>query len=90
MKHKKDEKLEDEPHPEYGLNKFLKDNISEENAERCCTDTPPSFQESDTAQDICVWHLLFERTHTKLVAAARQAKQQIAEGLAQPLDYDQL
>ncbi|MBD2518015.1 hypothetical protein H6G93_24140 [Nostoc sp. FACHB-973] len=32
----------------------------------------------------------FNRTQQKIVAAAQRAKQQIAEGQANPLDYDQL
>ena len=32
----------------------------------------------------------FQRTQQKLVAAARRAKQEIAEGQATALDYDQL
>ena len=41
-------------------------------------------------QDELVWSAQFKRTQPQLIAAARPAKQQIAEGLAQPLDYDQL
>ncbi|MEM7592648.1 MAG: hypothetical protein AAF383_14195 [Cyanobacteria bacterium P01_A01_bin.83] len=36
------------------------------------------------------WQNSFNKTQDKLVAAARLAKQQIAEGKAQPMDYDQL
>ncbi|MBX9255597.1 hypothetical protein H1Q63_16945 [Desmonostoc muscorum CCALA 125] len=32
----------------------------------------------------------FNRTQQKIVAAGQRAKQQIAEGQANPLDYDQL
>ena len=41
-------------------------------------------------QDELVWSAQFKRSQPQLIAAARRAKQQIAEGLAQPLDYDQL
>ena len=41
-------------------------------------------------QDELEWDRLFERTQPQLVAAARRAKQEIAEGHAQPLDYDAL
>ncbi len=36
------------------------------------------------------WESLFKKTENQLVAAARRAKQEIAEGLATPMDYDQL
>jgi hypothetical protein len=41
-------------------------------------------------QDELEWDRLFQRTQPQLVAAARRAKQEIAEGHAQPLDYDAL
>lgn len=41
-------------------------------------------------QDELVWDDLVKRTQPQLVAAARRAKQEIAEGHAKPLDYDQL
>lgn len=41
-------------------------------------------------QDERVWDDLFKRTQSQLVVAARRARQEIAEGQAQPLDYDQL
>ena len=41
-------------------------------------------------QDELEWDNLFKRTQPQLVAAARRAKQEIAEGHAQPLDDDQL
>jgi len=31
---------------------------------------------------------LFKKTQPQLVAAARRAKREIAEGLAKPMDYD--
>lgn len=36
------------------------------------------------------WDALFEKTQQQLVAAAKRAKQEIVEGHAQPLDYNQL
>lgn len=36
------------------------------------------------------WDALFQRTQPRLVAAARRAKKQIAEGKAEPMDYDRL
>ncbi len=41
-------------------------------------------------QDEARWENTFKKTQSKLVAAARQAKRQIAEGQAKPLDLDQL
>jgi hypothetical protein len=41
-------------------------------------------------QDKLEWDRLFQRTQPQLVAAARRAKQEIAQGHAQPLDYDAL
>lgn len=41
-------------------------------------------------QDELVWDAQFKRTQPQLIAAARRARQQIAEGLAEPLDYDEL
>jgi hypothetical protein len=41
-------------------------------------------------EDELQWNKSFEKTQSQLVAAARLAKQQIAQGLAQPMDYDQL
>ncbi|WP_445638567.1 hypothetical protein [Nostoc sp. DSM 114161] len=41
-------------------------------------------------QDEIQWNESFQRTQQKLVAAAQRAKQEIAEGKAKPLDYDQL
>ena len=41
-------------------------------------------------QDELQWDTLFKKTQPQLIAAARQAKKEIAEGLAQPMDYDQL
>jgi translation initiation factor 2B subunit (eIF-2B alpha/beta/delta family) len=36
------------------------------------------------------WDASFNRTQNSLVAAARQAKQEIAAGQSTPMDYDQL
>ena len=41
-------------------------------------------------QDELQWDSLFKETQQQLVAAARRAKQEIAEGHAKPMDYDQL
>ena len=36
------------------------------------------------------WYYLFKKTEKKLVAAAQQARQEITEGKAKPMDYDKL
>ncbi len=36
------------------------------------------------------WDELFEQKQDQLVAAAKHARRQIAEGLAEPMDYDRL
>ena len=41
-------------------------------------------------RDELQWDTLFKKTQPQLIAAARRAKKEIAEGLAQPMDYDQL
>jgi len=41
-------------------------------------------------QDELQWDTLFKRTQPQLITAARRAKKEIAEGRAQPMDYDQL
>lgn len=41
-------------------------------------------------QDELEWDRQFQRTQPQLIAAAKQAKQEIAQGYAKPLDYDQL
>ncbi len=41
-------------------------------------------------QDELRWDSLFKRTQPQLAAAARRAKQQIAEGKASPMDYEKL
>ncbi|NMF56688.1 hypothetical protein [Pseudanabaena yagii] len=60
---------------------------------------PDSLQEKVTEhlreyiydlQDDIKWSKSFEKTQSKLVMAARRAKQEIAEGKAVALDYEQL
>ena len=41
-------------------------------------------------RDELQWDTLFKKTQPQLIAAAQRAKKEIAEGLAQPMDYDQL
>jgi len=41
-------------------------------------------------QDEARWEESFQRTQESLVAAARRAKQEIAEGQARAMDYEQL
>ena len=41
-------------------------------------------------QDDAEWDIQFQETQEQLVAAARQAKQEIAASLAEPMDYNQL
>jgi hypothetical protein len=41
-------------------------------------------------QDELQWDALFKKTQPQLIAAARRAKQEIVQGLAKPMDYDQL
>jgi len=41
-------------------------------------------------QDEVRWDTLFKETQPQLIAAARRARQEIAQGLAKPMDYDQL
>jgi hypothetical protein len=41
-------------------------------------------------QDEAAWDELLEKTQPQLMSAARLARQQIASGLAKPLDEDQL
>ena len=41
-------------------------------------------------EDELRWEVSFNRTQEQLVAAARQAKQEIAEGKAEPMDLDRL
>ena len=41
-------------------------------------------------QDEQKWHESFNKSQDKLIADAKLAKKQIAEGKAQPMDYDKL
>jgi hypothetical protein len=41
-------------------------------------------------EDEAKWESLYQRTNSNLVAAARQAKREIAEGKSVPMDYDSL
>ena len=41
-------------------------------------------------QDELQWDALFKRTQDKLVAAARRAKEEIAAGQAEPMDFERL
>jgi hypothetical protein len=41
-------------------------------------------------QDEIQWDILFNRTQEQLIAAAQRARQEIAAGHAEPLDYEQL
>jgi len=41
-------------------------------------------------QDETQWNTLFKKTENQLIAAARQAKKEIAAGLAKPMDFNQL
>ena len=44
----------------------------------------------DDLQDEIRWNESFQRTQSKLIAAAKLAKQEIAEGQATAMNYDQL
>jgi hypothetical protein len=44
----------------------------------------------DDLQDEMRWNQSYQRTQSKLIAAARRAKHEIAEGQATAMDYDQL
>ncbi|MEA5624282.1 hypothetical protein [Nostoc sp. UHCC 0251] len=44
----------------------------------------------DDLQDEIRWNESFQRTQSKLIAAAKQAKQEIVEGQATAMNYDQL
>ena len=44
----------------------------------------------EDVQDELRWDTLFKKTQQQLVAAARRARQEIAEGRAKPMDDDQL
>lgn len=36
------------------------------------------------------WDILFKKTQPQLIAAARRAKQEMAQGLTKPMDYNRL
>ncbi len=44
----------------------------------------------ENLRDELEWDNLFEKTQSQLINAAQQARQDIAAGKAQPMDYDQL
>ncbi|QHG18994.1 hypothetical protein [Nostoc sp. ATCC 53789] len=44
----------------------------------------------DDLQDEIRWNESFQKTQSKLIAAAKLAKQEIAEGQATAMNYDQL
>lgn len=50
----------------------------------------PTYEPTEDLQDELRWDELFKRTQSQLVAAARRAKQQIAAGMATPMDYNRL
>ena len=41
-------------------------------------------------EDEAKWESSFKKTQNNLIAAARRAKQEIAEGQSEPMDYEQL
>ena len=41
-------------------------------------------------QDELRWDALFQKTQPKLIAAAQRAKQEIAAGQAEPMDFERL
>lgn len=41
-------------------------------------------------QDELQWHHLFKNTQSQLIAAAKRAKEEIAQGKSKPFDYEQL
>ena len=44
----------------------------------------------ENLRDEMRWNSSFETTQTRLLEAARRARQEIAEGKATPMDYEQL
>lgn len=44
----------------------------------------------ENLQDEARWESAFKESQSKLVAAARKAKREIADGQAKPMDFDQL
>ncbi|HAM52433.1 MAG TPA: hypothetical protein DCP92_17685 [Nitrospiraceae bacterium] len=60
---------------------------------------PESLQESvvehmrdyiEDVRDEAKWKELFAKTESKLVAAARQARREVSEGKASPMDFEKL
>lgn len=47
-------------------------------------------EQMEELQDEMRWDMLFSQTQNQLVAAARRARKQIAEGLAKPMDLEKL
>jgi hypothetical protein len=41
-------------------------------------------------QDELQWDMAFKKTQPQLLAAARKAKQEISQGLSEPMDYKRL
>ncbi|WP_009631510.1 hypothetical protein [Synechocystis sp. PCC 7509] len=62
---------------------FLPDDLQKQVAEHIC-------EYIADLEDEARWNFLFKKSQNSLVAAARQAKQEIAEGRSMPMDYDQL
>ncbi|MEI2689684.1 MAG: hypothetical protein V9H69_08205 [Anaerolineae bacterium] len=50
----------------------------------------PTQEPMEDLQDELRWDELFKRTQPQLSAAARRAQQQMAAGMATPMDYSQL
>jgi hypothetical protein len=50
----------------------------------------PTQEPIEDLQEELRWEDLFKRTQPQLSAAAQRAKQQIAAGMATPMDYDRL
>lgn len=61
----------------------LPENLQEKAAERL-------REYVEDLQDEAQWDRSFQKTQRQLVARARQAKKEIAEGQAKPLDHDRL
>jgi hypothetical protein len=45
---------------------------------------------TEEIQDELRWDMAFKKKQPQLVAAARKAKQEIAQGLSEPMDYKRL
>ncbi|RKU28896.1 hypothetical protein C6499_09730 [Candidatus Poribacteria bacterium] len=48
------------------------------------------IEQLEELQDELRWDASFDRTQEQLMAAARRAKQEIAEGKSEPMDLDRL